>query len=469
MKIAILHYHLKSGGVTTVIRHQIKAVESDCNILVLTGEPPLSSSFPADYAVIPGLGYDSIAGESSPYDTAERVMAAMYEKWGAPCDVLHVHNPTLAKNKHFLNILNCLKKNGISLFLQIHDFAEDGRPNAYFREDYPENCHYGVINSRDYTLLLESGLNKKGLHKVVNMVTPLDAVQENSQKENMILYPVRAIRRKNIGEAFLLSLFFKYNESLAITLQPNSPLDMAVYKDWKAFASQHGLNIEFEASGKREFTDLVRVSKYMITTSITEGFGFSFLEPWTGFKMLWGRKLPDICIDFEQNNVNLDGLYSTIIIPIDLINKQALFERWRSAFAAALEKFGISSDPDTVQNDFNRFIRPDGVDFGLLDETFQKQIILKVMTSKKTAAHLVRANPFLADVSIPENTDMINQNRTAILENYNREAYRHNLLHIYQKVGNVDVHHKINKSGLIRAFMNPSGFSLLKWSDYENR
>ena len=72
----------------------------------------------------------------------------------------------------------------------------------------------------------------------------------------------------------------------------------------------------FEAGLTNDFESLVLSSEFIITTSITEGFGFSFLEPWTAKKMLWGRKLPDICEDFEKNGVQLDHLYTTLNIPI---------------------------------------------------------------------------------------------------------------------------------------------------------
>ena len=110
---------------------------------------------------------------------------------------------------------------GIRLFLQIHDFAEDGRPHLYYPGEYPADCHYGVINSRDYKILLNAGLEQKGLHKLFNMVNPFDGTRQDRGEKNVVLYPVRAIRRKNIGEAILLSLFFKNGATLAITRATN--------------------------------------------------------------------------------------------------------------------------------------------------------------------------------------------------------------------------------------------------------
>ena len=295
MKIVFIHYHLKTGGVTTVLKQQVEAIVNTCEVLVLSGTPS-NSSFPCDSVVIPGLGYDKPDGTGiKPEQVAESIVKAIRSKWKSGCDLVHVHNPTLAKNKNFLNILNILKNKKIKLFLQIHDFAEDGRPLAYYPDDeYVSDSHYGVINSRDYQVLINAGLRKEGLHKIPNTIKPFTCRQTDDPSKNRVLYPIRAIRRKNIGEAILLSLFFEQNETLAVTLPPNSPADIQSYEGWKAFTKEKNLNVIFEAGLKHDFSELVMSSKFFITTSITEGFGFSFLEPWTAHKPLLGRKLPDI-------------------------------------------------------------------------------------------------------------------------------------------------------------------------------
>ena len=247
MKIAFMHYHLKTGGVTTVLKQQLNAIGEKCQTLVLTGLPP-ETSFPADFVHIPELGYSSQYSKEAidPDDVAESIIIAICNKFNGLCDVLHVHNPTLAKNKHFLKILKSLQRKGLNLFLQIHDFAEDGRPNAYFTDEYPSNCHYGVINQRDYDILLAAGLKKEGLHRLVNTVNPNPIKPQLKFKKPLILYPIRAIRRKNIGEAILLSMFFIQSQTIAITLPPNSPSDIKSYEEWKAFVKDYNLNLDFE-------------------------------------------------------------------------------------------------------------------------------------------------------------------------------------------------------------------------------
>jgi len=58
MNIAFLEYHLKTGGVTTVLKQQFAAIGEKQHTLVLTGFPP-ETPFSADFVYIPDLGYTS--------------------------------------------------------------------------------------------------------------------------------------------------------------------------------------------------------------------------------------------------------------------------------------------------------------------------------------------------------------------------------------------------------------------------
>jgi glycosyltransferase involved in cell wall biosynthesis len=467
LKIAFIHYHLKTGGVTTVLRQQVESILDTCELLVLSGEPP-ESSFPCEVVHIPGLGYD-ISGRNliKPESVATNVIEAIHSKWKDGCDLVHVHNPTLKKNTNFLKILNVLKKRGLKLFLQIHDFAEDGRPLSYFAEEaYIENCHYGVINSRDYNILLKTGLKKEGLHKIFNTITPFNFDTKDVILKNYILYPIRAIRRKNIGEAILLSLFFKKSASLVITLPPNSPGDMNSYEDWKTFVIENDLNVIFEAGLTHEFSDLILSSDFLITTSVTEGFGFSFLEPWTAKKCLWGRKLPDICQDFEQNLIRLDHLYTRLDVPMDWIDNDRLFYTWELSIQNVSTMFGIIIDDISINTAYEKATANDVIDFGLLNEPFQNKIISTALASSANRKKLIRLNPFLSNPGSVSNKDeLIQNNMEAVLFNYNPTKYRKELIDIYTKVLRSNVCQKIDKKILLSEFLWLNDFSLLKWCD----
>ncbi len=464
MKIAFLHYHLRRGGVTTVIKQQIDAIKSRSQVMVLTGEDP-PNDFPAETATIPNLNYDIFRPkEAAPQETADQIIEAIHHFFRGPCDILHIHNPTLAKNRHMLAILKNLQSRNLRLFMQIHDFAEDGRPQAYLHEEYPQDCHYGVINTRDYQFLRRAGLQPEGLHLVANMVQPLQKAPEGKIAVPFVLYPVRAIRRKNIGEALLLSLFLKPDTRLYITLPPNSPADAASYRYWQVFANEKRLRVFFEAGLKYDFNQLVNSTRFFVTTSINEGFGFSFLEPWTIGKALWGRRLSALCQDFNHNGIDLNHLYDRLLVPIDWIDCQKFKARWVQCVTNCCRQYRIQLPQSSLDDAFQKITQDDVVDLGLLDEVFQSNIIEEMLANPAARRQLVHRNPFLRiSEQIISADELIQSNHDAVLYQYGQKAYGQRLLQAYANVMQTDVRHKINKSKLLAQFFNLNDFSLLKW------
>ena len=102
MNITYIHFHLKTGGVTTVLKQQAQAIKNDAGVLIISGSPP-EASFSADIAVVPGLDYDTTSTKTySPEEVAESITGKIYKKWKYGCDLIHVHNATLSKNKNLL-------------------------------------------------------------------------------------------------------------------------------------------------------------------------------------------------------------------------------------------------------------------------------------------------------------------------------------------------------------------------------
>jgi len=468
MRIAYLHYHLKTGGVTTVIRQQVEAVKNDCETLVFAGSLP-ASDFPAQVISVDGLGYDSDSDRPCrPEITAGHILEALHHQWPDGCDLFHVHNPTLAKNRNLLKILHHLQNAGARLLCQVHDFAEDGRPQAYFKEPYPADSHWAVINSRDFRLLREAGLKPEGLHWIPNTVKPLPAGKDSGAEGKRILYPVRAIRRKNIGEAILLSLFFPPPAELSITRPPNSAADMDSYRDWKNFVRQQGLSVEFEAGLCCDFEKLVSESRFLLTASITEGFGFSFLEPWTAGKLLWGRRLADICRDFEKDGVRLDHLYTRLAVPVSWVEKNGFQHRWTECFRQACTQFKRPASAGEIQRAWESISADGTVDFGLLDESAQKEVIRSMLHAQDLRHALIEINPFLDHPGRIEDKDAcIANNREIVLSRYSLPIYRKRLLDAYRQASVRKVRHEVDKTALLAFFLQPETFSLLKWCPYD--
>lgn len=469
MKVAFIHYHLKPGGVTTVIRQQVEALRKTGGEALVFADASPGNAFPAETIAVSGLGYSREPGAlPRGKSIAEKIIAAIARRWPGGCDVVHVHNPTLAKNARFTDILDALQKKGHRLLLQLHDFAEDGRPEVYSHAPYPENCHYSVINSRDYRFLLEAGLKKEGLHLLPNMVSPLKTGSNKPATAPFVLYPVRAIRRKNIGEALLLSLFFKAGHHLAITLPPNSPMDMIAYNDWVLFSKRRHLPVRFGAGLQDDFRTLAAATCSFMTTSITEGFGFSFLESWTAEKSLRGRKLPDICSDFEAKGISLNNMYSRLLVPMDWIDRKCYLGEWRKTVGSVSRRFKYAPPLAMVSEAENGLAGSSEIDFGLLNEKFQKDVLLRLIERPQEKNVLVELNPFLEELEdLSADKNRIQKNRNAVLSEYNAAGYQTALGNIYKEVAENYVCHSIHKKVLLDRFFNPKDLSLLKWAPYK--
>jgi hypothetical protein len=470
MKIAFIHYHLKTGGVTTCLKQQLKALKSHCDMCVITGELP-PDVFPAKTIYVPELAYSSVYRKPyAPEKVAAKVIQKIRTHFDGPCDIVHVHNPLLAKNSKFLWFLKLLQQEGLNLLLQVHDFAEDGRARLYFHEDYPTDCHYCVVNSRDYQILLKCGLKKQGLHQLFNCVSLPQLPPEPVAEEPYIVYPIRAIRRKNIGEAILLSLFFDAQERLAITLPPNSAADMVSYEAWKAFAAKYRLPIEFDQGLDTPFETIVGSARYLLTTSITEGFGFSFLEPWLYHKYVSGRKLDDICNDFEVRGIDLGHMYSQLMVPLEGFDANGYYRQWNRTIMGAARKFDLQIDTAQIRCAYEVITEGGLIDFGLLAELYQKQVLRFLMSNKTHRQKLLIRNPLLAEIS--NRTDQQNRieaNRNAIVRNYNMDQYRQTLLDLYARVATTPVKQRVNQKKLLAEFFDLKRFSLLKWGDDDAR
>jgi hypothetical protein len=268
------------------------------------------------------------------------------------------------------------------------------------------------------------------------------------------LYPVRAIRRKNIGEALLLSLFVPKGRTVAITL-PASERDAARYGRWKTLAAGLNLPLEFEPGLSNRLEDLLGSSVCALTTSVKEGFGFSFLEPWTAGLGLAGRRINYVCADFEQAGVCFDALYDSLELDrslggYDIERKMA--ETMRGIYAA----FGTDM-PDRITRELEALANRKTLDFGRLDEEAQERVICKLSEDAGEKRRFFAANPLLERLaSWKADEALIAANCRAIREHYCRERILELLLESYQSVMERPVVQRISKRALLDLYLEPN-------------
>ena len=97
MRIALVHYHLRPGGVTRVMETSLAALRDDGHrFVILSGEKP-SAPFETqpEIRVIPSLGY---AREGEENSGAEILRSQARSALGGEVDLWHFHNHALGKN-----------------------------------------------------------------------------------------------------------------------------------------------------------------------------------------------------------------------------------------------------------------------------------------------------------------------------------------------------------------------------------
>jgi hypothetical protein len=101
------------------------------------------------------------------------------------------------------------------------------------------------------------------------------------------------------------------------------------------------------------------------------------------------------------------------------------------------------------------------VDFGLLDEELQMQVIDRAMQDPGARGALIERNDSLARFLGFSAPDLVRVNRDAVLREFSLERNRARLTAVYETVLNEPVAHRVDKQVLLRAFNHPHMHHLL--------
>jgi glycosyltransferase involved in cell wall biosynthesis len=502
MRIAIVHYHLKRGGVTRVIESTLQGfetLETPPRCVVLAGDVPDNFRYGSCARAVEGLHYSNAQAETpDSRELLERMRQAAHDALGGEPDVWHIHNHSLGKNSAMPGVVSELAESGEAVLLQMHDFAEDGRPENYrLNQERPEcaaylypdcpNVHYGIINARDTAIFAAAGLSRRTgvppvsahtgslLHLLPNPVevgvqhsaAPATAsletasIREALGAERLFLYPVRAVRRKNFGEMLLWAALADEGDVFATTLGPTNQNYVTTYENWQAFARQHELPVHF-AIGERDdwsFESIMQSAHAILSTSIAEGFGLAFLEPWLFGKSIAGRNLPEITADFTASGIQLDHLYDCLPIPSDWIDLEQLHADIQKGLTEAYAAYERPLPEDAAARALAAISPSPGyIDFAGLNEALQQNVIERVLSDPQARSQL----PMLSDISTAE---CIQTNAGKIKASYSLEQYSEKLVQIYQSIrssDNTPATQYIDPAKVLDGFLQPERFRLLR-------
>jgi hypothetical protein len=207
--IRILHHHLRRGGVTRVMRSTACILrDAGEQVDLWSGEAsPEPMPEGVGLQLVPELGYGSAFSETDCGRLVQQICEAHQEG-----DIWHIHNHSLGKNPVVTEAVRRLAEWGLPMLLQIHDFAEDGRPLNLnlLRETLPEGLRtlypfgdhvmLAVLQERDRQVLAGAGIPEDRLAVLPNPIGLEDKVAPPQLPPKRVLYLTRAIRRKNVGE-----------------------------------------------------------------------------------------------------------------------------------------------------------------------------------------------------------------------------------------------------------------------------
>lgn len=516
MNIAIIHYHLNRGGVTQVILSHLQALDAVSlqfkieQIVVCHGGrregwpedlPGQFHNFQLRECAIPGLEYDE-GGDSLPQPQVltEEIRESLTH-YGCRADntLLHVHNHALGKNLSIPGVVRALGEDGFPILAQLHDFVEDFRPANYRRlqdalssqspERLPEllypqgsQIHYAVLNSRDAGLLQYAGITASRLHVLPNPIQPPEDIVERSvgrtrlaelfgigRSVRYILYPTRGIRRKNLGEMLLWAAANSTEKAVfSSTLAPLNPIEQPRYAHWRALAHELKLPCVFESgrSGGLALAENVAACDRMLTTSLAEGFGLTFLESCLSERPLIGRDLPDITYDFAKHGITFAGLYPRLDVPIEWIGRDEVLNMFDCTFNSAMCAYRRQPLPRSVlAEELCARVRNGGIDFGDLDADLQESVLRSVCGNARRLHRLLDINPWLRS-SVVEHDEAYaaeaHRNAVAVRCNYSLLGIGQQLATVYRAMTAEPPRHASgvlpNGERILDAFLNFSRF-----------
>jgi len=475
MKVLIVHYHLKPGGVTTVIRRQLHALAAKgIEAVILSGESPpgLWENESGRLQVEPAFAYDTgqsmQAGAGSSCDESGRVrdmVHAIRREVAALGDetIIHVHNPIIKKNSGLLTALSELASSGYHILMHVHDLAEDWRPEVYPQEPYPEGVRWAAINRFDVAALSGAGAGKTVFLPNPVPCPPLpeheDTRHSSQGGPGLILYPVRGIRRKNPGEAVLLSLFARKGSWIGVTLPPANPRDIPSYNSWKNTAVALGAPVRFGIGLDNSLDYWYSEARAVVTTSVKEGFGLSYLEPACRNRVTLGRRLPRVVSDFEDAGLLFPSLYSSLAVPGGTFDEKGFTGRLEATVARTMLAYGLPESSSGLCRSIVDSIfgaATAGPDFGRLDEKAQEEVLSSISNDRKLRASFISINPEIegwdgaAESSVPLSRKS--------MEPWSESAYGNRLVSVYAELLQEGGGSSPDRAALLQTYIRPEAF-----------
>jgi hypothetical protein len=454
--LVVIHYHVLPGGVCSAIKNSVFALSrsgwfAHRTLRVLTGRTDGVAEFleylnqlsiPVEVEVDARLDYSNrVWSERDDFWNDASALATWLLHQGRGISLFWTHNPTLGKNAMLTAGLMLAGQQAEAagsphrFLYHIHDFAECGRlwnlanlrrcwGSGGLEDFYPvaNNVGYAVLNSADSRRLAQAGIPKDRIFYLPNAVPFIRAEKKKSKEEITVelqcyahnrgyrfeperqwwTLPIRLIRRKNVVEALLVAATADEPPQLLVTLDANSEPERPYAEAVKDLFRRHnhaaivGFGHELVGSAFG-FDDLLLSSDVLVTTSLLEGFGFTFLEGANRGIPLVGRNLYELTSDFAAAGFPGDSLYEQFLVPIGRETREEMIAKGRQFAQEQGQLLGLNNSTiDRFVDEVNAIFSDDAVDFGFL-ELNQQLGLLDYLREEAFVEELRTLNPAAAE------------------------------------------------------------------------
>ena len=472
-RITVFHYHLQTGGITQVIGDSVYAMLQQApdqfDIRIVSGRQDQTDEFiarlnarapaPVEAEVCSMIDYVDMM--DAPPET-QQIKQELLRRFSGT--TWWIHNYHIGKNPQFTRAVIdiALEHPEQQIVLHIHDFPESGRffnlKKIQSRIDgvlYPvcPNVRYVVINSRDYHILTNAGIPESHVFLLNNPVNPdgngfidiwsvhdrinrwaLDNLPFWHEHGKLILYPIRAIRRKNVLEAALLTNLLDTPANLLVTLPGRSNQEKQ-YSNLIAKAFEEklvpgawavGTHLEeFETS----FNELTHSADLILSSSIQEGFGYLFIN-----SLLWSVPLVARDLDILEGikplfSPDRSYFYRSITVPLSERERAPL----AASFARAIEDLkGLL--PEEIINDLSdeveQLLAAEFIDFSFLTPELQYTLLEQTSRSQEYRSNLIELNTEVAAVTENLLRGVKTTDSTKVLSSFGPAAHTDQILSI---------------------------------------
>jgi hypothetical protein len=440
MRLVVFHYHLLPGGVTDVIINSVRAVAANDadvgEVRLVAGRAENCAhvvrqigdiGVPISFDIVDELDYtDPTEPKEAGEARASHLASLLLERYGGSDALWWVHNYHIGKNPAFTLALCRIADLGAAprMLLHVHDFPECARYEnlAYLnrvagRSPYPAGAsvRYAVINRRDRDLLVGAGIPESRVGLLLNPLPHPDAIPpaasggrpnadgapadrdrlvarladyaaDHGQRFHpdgpLLFYPIRTIRRKNVLEIASIARLVPH-ANLVVTLpgvsEPERP-----YSDLVRYAYGERRIHGVWGIGRKEheyaltFNELAEGADLVVSSSVQEGFGLTFVNALRRRRPLLARRL-DVLQGIESLFADYPAtFYDTFRVPNrspSITSMQAYLRMRYGERLGELEEVLPPIAAERLENDLDDILSGESIDFSFLPAQMQLTVL----------------------------------------------------------------------------------------------